>query len=194
MLYMPVALTTNGKHPTVMSLLTQKSSTMNLEYATWSDTYFSWALGPMGFLFCMLLMMIYIYMNWMVFVGCRWAVSSVMTRQNQIPSMDGQHMISALIPLWDMCNHTNGQVILINKLHEGGEGGGGVTDNYSNLDCWTTHVCRPWIVCMWVSYVYMFVCMYKLYFMMVKPGYKIISPRAIWLVHRKTVYIPTDNN
>ncbi|ELU11224.1 hypothetical protein CAPTEDRAFT_181634 [Capitella teleta] len=40
----------------------------------------------------------------------RWAVSSVMTRQNQIPTLDGQRMISALIPLWDMCNHTNGQI------------------------------------------------------------------------------------
>nr|XP_023021881.1 histone-lysine N-methyltransferase setd3 [Leptinotarsa decemlineata] len=39
-----------------------------------------------------------------------WAVSTVMTRQNTIPSEDGQCMINALIPLWDMCNHTNGTV------------------------------------------------------------------------------------
>lgn len=39
-----------------------------------------------------------------------WAVSTVMTRQNTIPSLDGGNMINALIPLWDMCNHTNGTV------------------------------------------------------------------------------------
>eukprot|EP00072_Mus_musculus_P043212 XP_006516147.3 PREDICTED: histone-lysine N-methyltransferase setd3 isoform X9 [Mus musculus] len=38
----------------------------------------------------------------------RWAVSSVMTRQNQIPTEDGSRVTLALIPLWDMCNHTNG--------------------------------------------------------------------------------------
>ncbi|KAL8168972.1 UNVERIFIED_CONTAM: Histone-lysine N-methyltransferase setd3, partial [Gekko kuhli] len=38
----------------------------------------------------------------------RWAVSSVMTRQNQIPAEDGSRVTLALIPLWDMCNHTNG--------------------------------------------------------------------------------------
>lgn len=40
----------------------------------------------------------------------RWAVSSVMTRQNQIPTVDGSRVTLALIPLWDMCNHTNGLV------------------------------------------------------------------------------------
>lgn len=41
----------------------------------------------------------------------RWAVSTVMTRQNQIPSgSGGDEMDTALIPLWDMCNHTNGQI------------------------------------------------------------------------------------
>lgn len=38
----------------------------------------------------------------------RWAVSSVMTRQNQIPGKDGSRATLGLIPLWDMCNHTNG--------------------------------------------------------------------------------------
>lgn len=42
----------------------------------------------------------------------RWAVSSVMTRQNQIPTADGSRVTLALIPLWDMCNHTNGLVSL----------------------------------------------------------------------------------
>ncbi|XP_060118885.1 actin-histidine N-methyltransferase [Heteronotia binoei] len=40
----------------------------------------------------------------------RWAVSSVMTRQNQIPAEDGSRVTLALIPLWDMCNHTNGLI------------------------------------------------------------------------------------
>ncbi|KAM4661877.1 actin-histidine N-methyltransferase isoform 2-T2 [Discoglossus pictus] len=40
----------------------------------------------------------------------RWAVSSVMTRQNQIPTEDGSRVTLALIPLWDMCNHTNGLI------------------------------------------------------------------------------------
>ena len=49
---------------------------------------------------------------WWIFLSCfRWAVSTVMTRQNQIPC-DGNPSQScmALIPLWDMCNHTEGQV------------------------------------------------------------------------------------
>ncbi|XP_023228107.1 histone-lysine N-methyltransferase setd3-like [Centruroides sculpturatus] len=40
----------------------------------------------------------------------RWAVSTVMTRQNAVPSSDGNNFISALIPLWDMANHINGKV------------------------------------------------------------------------------------
>ncbi|XP_017782395.1 PREDICTED: histone-lysine N-methyltransferase setd3 [Nicrophorus vespilloides] len=39
-----------------------------------------------------------------------WAVSTVMTRQNTIPSEDKAEMTSALIPLWDFCNHTNGNI------------------------------------------------------------------------------------
>ena len=47
-----------------------------------------------------------------VFLVCfRWAVSTVMTRQNQIPSAESEDDVdTALIPLWDMCNHTNGWV------------------------------------------------------------------------------------
>lgn len=33
-----------------------------------------------------------------------------MTRQNQIPTEDGSRVMLALIPLWDMCNHTNGLI------------------------------------------------------------------------------------
>lgn len=40
----------------------------------------------------------------------RWAVSTVMTRQNQIPTPDGSKMTFALISLWDMCNHCNGLI------------------------------------------------------------------------------------
>ena len=40
-----------------------------------------------------------------------WAVSCVRSRQNQIPSVVGQHSMSlALIPLWDLCNHKNGGI------------------------------------------------------------------------------------
>lgn len=39
-----------------------------------------------------------------------WAVSTVMTRQNLMPSEDGSRMIHALIPMWDMCNHENGPI------------------------------------------------------------------------------------
>lgn len=35
----------------------------------------------------------------------------MMTRQNQIPTEDGSRVTLALIPLWDMCNHTNGLVM-----------------------------------------------------------------------------------
>ncbi|XP_067681659.1 actin-histidine N-methyltransferase-like [Haliotis asinina] len=38
----------------------------------------------------------------------RWAVSTVMTRQNQIPTKDGSQATFGLIPFWDMCNHSNG--------------------------------------------------------------------------------------
>ncbi|XP_014216629.1 histone-lysine N-methyltransferase setd3-like isoform X1 [Copidosoma floridanum] len=40
----------------------------------------------------------------------RWAVSTVMTRQNIIPSEDGSQMIHSLIPMWDMCNHQEGRI------------------------------------------------------------------------------------
>ncbi|KAG8325181.1 Histone-lysine N-methyltransferase setd3 [Homalodisca vitripennis] len=33
-----------------------------------------------------------------------------MTRQNFIPSADGSCMVNALIPLWDMANHSNGKI------------------------------------------------------------------------------------
>ncbi|XP_031572761.1 actin-histidine N-methyltransferase-like [Actinia tenebrosa] len=39
----------------------------------------------------------------------RWAVSTVMTRQNQVPISDTEN-IKALIPMWDMCNHSNGTI------------------------------------------------------------------------------------
>nr|CAH7713987.1 unnamed protein product [Callosobruchus chinensis] len=43
----------------------------------------------------------------------------MMTRQNAIPSEDGGHLDTALIPLWDMCNHANGTVCLRRHVHDG---------------------------------------------------------------------------
>lgn len=40
----------------------------------------------------------------------RWAVCTIMSRQNQIPDSTGSRLITALIPKWDMCNHANGTV------------------------------------------------------------------------------------
>ena len=40
----------------------------------------------------------------------RWAVSSVMTRQNLVPSGQGDTGVNTLIPMWDMANHDNGQL------------------------------------------------------------------------------------
>lgn len=39
----------------------------------------------------------------------RWAVCTVMTRQNQVPLSDTR-VIIALIPMWDMSNHCNGTI------------------------------------------------------------------------------------
>ncbi|XP_072158598.1 actin-histidine N-methyltransferase [Bemisia tabaci] len=39
----------------------------------------------------------------------RWAVSTVMTRQNFVPSADEKRSVNAFIPMWDMCNHENGE-------------------------------------------------------------------------------------
>lgn len=40
----------------------------------------------------------------------RWAVSTVMTRQNIIPFKKNLQMIHSLIPMWDMCNHLEGKI------------------------------------------------------------------------------------
>ncbi|KAB0796778.1 hypothetical protein PPYR_10839 [Photinus pyralis] len=40
----------------------------------------------------------------------RWAVSTVMTRQNAFLSTDESKCVTSLIPLWDMCNHMNGHI------------------------------------------------------------------------------------
>ena len=46
-----------------------------------------------------------------IIFGFRWAVSTVMTRQNFIPSSSSKNsMVNALIPFWDMSNHTNAKV------------------------------------------------------------------------------------
>ena len=41
----------------------------------------------------------------LTFSDYRWAVSTMMTRQNPIPSEDGSRPILALVPMLDMCNH-----------------------------------------------------------------------------------------
>ena len=40
-----------------------------------------------------------------------WSLSVVLTRQNQIPvAGESQGMELALIPVWDMCNHVEGEI------------------------------------------------------------------------------------
>lgn len=39
-----------------------------------------------------------------------WAVSCVMSRQNEIPSKSAPSPTLALIPLWDLCNHCSGHI------------------------------------------------------------------------------------
>ncbi|XP_064403787.1 actin-histidine N-methyltransferase-like [Halichondria panicea] len=49
-----------------------------------------------------------------------WAVSAVMSRQNEIPEKaDGSNNVLALIPLWDLCNHTEGHMSTFYNLEEG---------------------------------------------------------------------------
>merc|ERR1719336_3744386 len=40
----------------------------------------------------------------------RWAVSTVMTRQNLVPGRETSSAINSLIPFWDFANHDNGQL------------------------------------------------------------------------------------
>ncbi|XP_053608215.1 actin-histidine N-methyltransferase isoform X2 [Plodia interpunctella] len=53
------------------------------------------------------------------FESYRWAVSTVMTRQNNIQL--GKSEITAFIPLWDMCNHEHGKITtdFNNELNRG---------------------------------------------------------------------------
>lgn len=46
--------------------------------------------------------------NKFTFEEFKWALSIVMSRQNQIP-FEGKNLF-ALIPAWDMCNHTHGEI------------------------------------------------------------------------------------
>lgn len=46
----------------------------------------------------------------------RWAMSTVMTRQNLVPSEAGSKKDTlALIPLWDLCNHKHGSVMILHS-------------------------------------------------------------------------------
>merc|ERR1719150_2531845 len=40
----------------------------------------------------------------------RWAVSTVMTRQNLVPGRDSETVVNTLIPFWDLANHDNGEL------------------------------------------------------------------------------------
>ncbi|XP_063828684.1 actin-histidine N-methyltransferase [Ostrinia nubilalis] len=54
------------------------------------------------------------------FENYRWAVSTVMTRQNNIQL--GDNDVTAFIPLWDMCNHEHGKITTdFNKEKNRGE-------------------------------------------------------------------------
>ncbi|XP_026728696.1 histone-lysine N-methyltransferase setd3 [Trichoplusia ni] len=54
------------------------------------------------------------------FDNYRWAVSTVMTRQNNIQLADAD--VTAFIPLWDMCNHEHGKITTdFNKELDRGE-------------------------------------------------------------------------
>lgn len=49
--------------------------------------------------------------DYVTFDEYRWAVSTVMTRQNMIPSqVEGQKDINTLIPFWDLANHDQGKI------------------------------------------------------------------------------------
>lgn len=48
--------------------------------------------------------------DYFTFDEYRWAVSTVMTRQNQVPTSDLSQMTNTLIPFWDMSNHENGEM------------------------------------------------------------------------------------
>lgn len=59
----------------------------------------------------------------------RWAVSTVMTRQNFVPGDDqvgglksgkSPALVNAFIPMWDMCNHTNGELTTDYEEENGG--------------------------------------------------------------------------
>jgi len=48
--------------------------------------------------------------DYLTFDEYRWAVSTVMTRQNLVPGRETSSAINSLIPFWDFANHDNGQL------------------------------------------------------------------------------------
>uniref|UniRef100_A0A5K3FFB5 protein-histidine N-methyltransferase n=1 Tax=Mesocestoides corti TaxID=53468 RepID=A0A5K3FFB5_MESCO len=50
------------------------------------------------------------YMRTFCFEDYRWAISTVMSRNNALPSSGGDEKFLFLVPLWDMINHKLGQV------------------------------------------------------------------------------------
>lgn len=62
---------------------------------------------------------LYLYESGFLLNDFLWAVSAVMSRQNEIPGKaDGSGSVLALIPLWDLCNHTEGHMTTFYNLEE----------------------------------------------------------------------------
>merc|ERR1719384_1705521 len=46
--------------------------------------------------------------DYLTYEEYRWAVSTVMTRQNLVPGRESEAVVNTLIPFWDLANHDNG--------------------------------------------------------------------------------------
>jgi hypothetical protein len=57
-----------------------------------------------------------IHINWF-FIAYSWAVSAVTTRINHLPNPNGEAILS-LIPLWDLCNHEESEIVCTDYSEE----------------------------------------------------------------------------
>merc|ERR1719150_1936248 len=48
--------------------------------------------------------------DYLTYEEYRWAVSTVMTRQNLVPGRETEGVVNTLIPFWDLANHDNGEL------------------------------------------------------------------------------------
>merc|ERR1719336_929887 len=48
--------------------------------------------------------------DYLTYEEYRWAVSTVMTRQNLVPGRETEAVVNTLIPFWDLANHDNGEL------------------------------------------------------------------------------------